>query len=324
MFSVVIPLFNKANYIEKAIHSILSQTCTNFEIIVIDDGSTDEGNQVVKSINDHRIHLISQFNSGASVARNNGVKLAKYEYVAFLDADDWWDCHFLEEMKNLVIACPEAALLGSNYFVVKHQTNYPAQIGLGNNFKVGYIDYFKVYSSTFWVPINCSFVVVNKNIFEKVGGFKPQLKFGEDFDLWARLALGYKTAYVNKYLAYSNQDVDPGNRALGLEKKWKKAEHVIFNLGYLEEEEKQNTDLKYLLDGLRVRSLAGFYLAGLYNSEVSQLLPEVDFSRQPFLYWFIYKYPRPVVHFYFRFKKMGSQVKQWLFKHRPLKITNDS
>ena len=95
MFTVVIPLYNKANYIEKAINSVLNQTFTEFEIIVVNDGSTDESLEKIGHFKDARLKIINQENAGVSTARNNGVKEAKYDYVAFLVADDWWDEHFL-------------------------------------------------------------------------------------------------------------------------------------------------------------------------------------------------------------------------------------
>ena len=314
MFSIVIPLYNKAKYIPKAIQSILGQTLQDFEIIIIDDGSTDESIQVVKTINDQRINLISQPNSGVSAARNKGVELAKHEYIAFLDADDWWERSFLEEMYQLISNYPDAALYASNYFIVKNQLNHPTQIGVSKDFQQGYIDYVITYAKTFWVPINCSFVVVKKDVFSKIGGFKPHLKFGEDFDLWVRLALKYKVAYINKPLAYSNQDADPTNRALVTTKNWKKEEHVIFNLEYLQQEKSQK-DLKYLLDGLRLRLLFDFYLNGFYQTEVKQILQKVDFAEHPFLYRFIYQWPKPIVLLYFWVKNYGSMIKQYLLRN---------
>lgn len=312
MFSIVIPLYNKAQYIHNAIQCILNQSFQHFEIIIVDDGSTDNSIQVVKTFCDSRISIIHQANSGVSIARNNGVKHATYEHIAFLDADDWWDKYFLEEMYHLITLYPNAAIYGSNYFIVKNSLNHPTQIGLPSNFKIGYIDYIKTYSNTFWVPFNCSFVVVNKKAFENIGGFKHNLKFGEDFDVWLQIALKYSVAYINKPLAYSNQDSDPLNRALGSKKKWKKEEHMIFNLEYLKQEESLNTDLKYLLDGLRIRNLTDFYLNGLYKKEISQTLHNINFYQHPYIYTFIYKYPLPIVYLYFKFKEFGSKIKQRL------------
>lgn len=89
-FSVIIPLYNKGNCISRAIESILKQTYQNFEILIVDDGSTDDGAIKVKAFQDSRIHLIQQQNFGVSVARNTGVQYSHNPYLCFLDADDLW------------------------------------------------------------------------------------------------------------------------------------------------------------------------------------------------------------------------------------------
>ena len=91
MISVVIPLYNKEKYIKRAIESVLNQTFQKFEIIVVNDGSTDKSAEIVQNIKDPRIRLINQKNAGVSAARNRGIQEAKYEYIAFLDADDFWE-----------------------------------------------------------------------------------------------------------------------------------------------------------------------------------------------------------------------------------------
>src|SRR4051812_32162135 len=95
-FSVIIPLYNKANYIENTIKSVLNQTFTDFEIIVVNDESTDESETIVLGFNDKRIQLFNQKNQGVSVARNHGIEKAKGKLVAFLDADDYWFHNHLE------------------------------------------------------------------------------------------------------------------------------------------------------------------------------------------------------------------------------------
>ena len=109
MFSVIIPLYNKAAYIEKAINSVLAQNFKEFELIIVNDGSTDDSFSKLTVICNrlsvenpeifNKIKIVQQENQGVSTARNNGVKIAKYDYIAFLDADDWWESTFLEEMK---------------------------------------------------------------------------------------------------------------------------------------------------------------------------------------------------------------------------------
>lgn len=323
MFSVIIPLFNKADYIEKAIESVLSQTMPDFELIVIDDGSTDSSLERIGRFTDTRLQIIHQANAGVSTARNNGAAFSRFDYVAFLDADDWWDERFLEEMKPLVTQFPDAGLHGSNYYVVKNGHNTPAQIGLPFGFSKGYIDYFTVYAKTFWVPINCSFVVVKKSIFSQQNGFNSKLKFGEDFDLWVRIALLHKVAYLNRFLAYSNQDADTANRALGMDKCWEPAEHVTFNLAHLAENEKTQPVIKNLLDGLRVRSLIPYRLNGWYPNDVRTIISHVELNNQPSYYRFVYQWPLPVVKAYFRIRQLGSWLKQRLLRAyaKPTSIT---
>jgi len=314
VFSVVIPLYNKANYVEKAVRSVLGQTFRNFEVIVVDDGSTDDGFARLQSLRDDRLRFIQQKNAGVSVARNNGVKSAQYDYIAFLDADDWWDAHFLEQMAKLITDYPQAALYATNYYSVKNGVNRLAVIGVADGFQRGYIDYFDVYAKTFWAPVNCSYAVIKKTVFVGEKGFRPSLKMGEDLDLWLRVALKHKVGYLNQFLAYSNQDADTSQRALGAEKRWKKEEHVIFNLAYLNESENQLPKLKYLLDGLRLRSLIPFYLQNAYPREIREIVRTMDFSRHPFLYRFIYTWPKVVVLSYFLGKKYGSFVKQSMIR----------
>ena len=313
MFSIIIPLYNKSAYIEKAVESILAQTFVNFELIIVNDGSTDDSQNKLCQFNDNRIRLIKQCNSGVSTARNNGVKAAKYNYIAFLDADDWWDKNFLEEMNTLIEEVPEAGIYGCNYFHVKNKQNKLSKVGLPKDFKSGYIDYFNTYSNTFAVPFNCSFVIIKKQILLKNRGFNPHLKFGEDFDLWVRIALHCKIAYLNKPLAYSNQDVDSNNRALGA-KLWKPENHFIFNLEYLQAEEKTNLPLKILVDGLRVRALIRYRLGAVYQKETNSILQSVDFSLQPKYYQRIYRFPIVLVRLFFWYKKLGSKLKQKLIK----------
>ncbi|MBT8256619.1 MAG: glycosyltransferase family 2 protein, partial [Bacteroidia bacterium] len=98
MFSVVIPLYNKEAFISTTIRSVLDQSFQDFELLVIDDGSTDDSHKIVQEFNDSRIRLKSIKNSGVSVARNFGVEKSKYDWIAFLDADDYWTSGFLETL----------------------------------------------------------------------------------------------------------------------------------------------------------------------------------------------------------------------------------
>lgn len=281
MFSVIIPLYNKAPYVAKAIESVLGQTYRDFEVIVIDDGSTDQSLEVAKTFENKSITIVSQPNSGVSTARNNGVKLAKHPYICFLDADDWWHPTFLEEMKRLITDFPDAGIYGSGYYIVKNGQERIAPIGVPQGFERGIIDYCEVYAKTLCMPLTSISVVIPKHIFDEEKGFKSQLKFGEDFDLWIRIALKHKVILVNKPLAYYNQDVDVNNRGVAVHKIYSPVNHFIFNLDYLYDSEKNNHRLKILLDKLRVYILLKYRMQRAFPKEYSAEIKKVDFSVQP-------------------------------------------
>ena len=312
MFSVVIPLYNKSAYILKAIDSVLNQSFNEFEIVLVDDGSTDDGREKINNYKKKlnlKINIIEQPNLGVSAARNNGVKVALFDYIAFLDADDWWHPDFLLTMKALIQNCPDAGIYGSQYYWVKNGGKRISQNGYIDGYN-GYINYFKAYLYAWYMPLTSISTVLKKSVFNELNGFNPNLKFGEDFDLWVRIALKYKIAFVNNALAYYNQDVEPSNRALGYSKIQKKESHYIFNLEYLNQEEQQNHLLKQLLDGLRVRALLKYYLTGSYKTETQNILDKIDFSKQPNYYYRLYKYPLVLVKFYLLTKRLGSFFKQ--------------
>jgi glycosyltransferase involved in cell wall biosynthesis len=277
MFSVIIPLYNKADYIAKSISSVLNQTFTDFELIIVDDGSTDNSLEIVESFNDERIKIFTQKNSGVSVARNNGVKNAKYDYIAFLDADDWWNDSFLQEMNLLIQESPDAVLYGSNYKLVTNGKEI-SKINI-TNFENGYINYFELFLLNKESPIWTSAVCIKKYCFLQEKGFKPNLKCGEDQEFWMRIACKYKIAYINKFLAFYNQDIDIQNRAIT--KIFHKENYYIFHLYDIEPFEKDNNLLKALLDFLKIRRLKQYHIIGMYKDELNEILNGVDRINYP-------------------------------------------
>jgi glycosyltransferase involved in cell wall biosynthesis len=324
MFSVIIPLYNKALYIEKAIQSVLAQTFHEFELIVIDDGSTDESFAQLSVISQQlsveepnlfrKIKIVQQENRGVSTTRNNGVKLAQYEYIAFLDADDWWEPTYLEEMKGLIEEYPEAEIYGCNYYKVQNGRNIPAQIGVEPDFERGLINYCRVYFKTMYMPLWTGATILKKIVFESENGFKPTLTLGEDFDLWIRVALKYPVAFLNRYLAFYNQDVEVANRGVIFDKLYKPETHFIFNLDYLSEEEKQNRDLKNLLDLLRVYTLERYRLQGQYKVEYMREIQKVDFGRQPMKIKLFYYSPLPILKMWHSLLRYAGDLKRRLVR----------
>src|SRR5690554_6433425 len=186
MFSVVIPLYNKELSITNTAQSVLDQTYQNFEIVIINDGSTDSSIKAVEAINDNRIRLIHQENQGVSAARNRGIKEAKYEWIAFLDGDDLWEPNHLEEITKMMNLYPEEKVFVTS-FVYSDNRQMFKQPRATPIFKIA--NYFKeaIKENLMWKSI----VVVNKECIAKVGEFNEKLNRGEDLDLWARLAREY-------------------------------------------------------------------------------------------------------------------------------------
>ena len=277
-FSVIIPVYNKAQYIEKAINSVLSQTFTNYELVIVDDGSKDNSAAIAeKAIAEKpNCKLLRQENAGVSMARNNGVAASQGEYLCFLDADDWWEPTFLEEMSRLIEEFPEAGIYGANYTIVnetKHKTRV-APIGVDYGFNKGYINYCQVYAKTLAMPLTSSSVAIHKIVFDEFGGFPQGIKLGEDFLLWIRIALKYKVAFLNKPLAFYNQDVDTSNRGVG--KFYKTKEHFLWHMDFLAEEEKNNADYKQVIDRLRAYDLQPYYFSCKYHKETLAEIKKIE------------------------------------------------
>jgi len=217
--SVVIPLFNKEKYIERAIRSVLSQSFQNFELIIINDGSTDESEKIVAGIQDARLILINQANKGPGSARNKGLKLAKSEYVAFLDADDEWSPDFLKTTLSALDANPKAAMVITSCFrgaEKEDYTPYLKNIGVKNgiwsmNDKVDG-KAFKLFIDSF----NPSMVLCKKRIISKLGGFfqKEKCCFGEDTYLWFKVILNYPVIRILRPLVWWHTEASELNTSV--------------------------------------------------------------------------------------------------------------
>jgi glycosyltransferase involved in cell wall biosynthesis len=206
--SVVIPLYNKEFSVARAVNSILAQTYKDFELIVVDDGSTDNSLQIVKDFSDKRIKLIEQQNSGVAVARNHGVIAASSHYVCFLDADDAWEPFFLQEIATLVDANPNASLYSARYRLVDERGVVQlGNLSLADNFFGDCPNFFKAYQNSRSL-ICSSNVCVNKKHFTKIGGFPTGVKVGEDIYLWLRMALHAATMFSARISAtvYRNSE----------------------------------------------------------------------------------------------------------------------
>lgn len=204
-FSVVIPLYNKSYSIVRCVDSILNQSYRDFEIIVVNDGSTDDSLSMIKSnysneIQQEVIKIIDQPNQGVSVARNNGIKLSKSDYICLLDADDEWLPNFLESMACLINDYPKAALYTLAYNIQKEGfKSVKSKRGLPSNHR-GYVeDFFK--ASAKGNVVHTSTACVLKSVFIELGGFPNNVVAGEDLYLWIMFALNNKVACEESFLA---------------------------------------------------------------------------------------------------------------------------
>jgi glycosyltransferase involved in cell wall biosynthesis len=193
-YSVVIPLYNKRTYIRRAVDSVLAQTFTDFELIVVDDGSTDDSHEVLSDIDDPRFRLVRQPNAGEGVARNRGVAEADGDWVAFLDADDMWLPVHLEELAAVSAKAQDAGLISTASITLAEGTELsaiPAREPM-----IERVDYFARAAREIGF-LNASSTAVRKEVFECLGGFGP-FKAGADLEYWARVALEYPVAVSHR------------------------------------------------------------------------------------------------------------------------------
>lgn len=197
-FTVIIPLYNKEKYIENAIKSVLNQTFTDFELVIIDDFSSDKSAAIAATFESEKVQLIyHEKNCGLSASRNTGIKKANSNYITFLDADDIWKPAFLESIYQLIQIYPEARIFGTNYEevwddVIKNPCN-GSEI-LPKDF-TGYINFFKINIKQ--GIYNHGSVCFHKEVFEKVGFYNEKINFSEDLDFNIRANYNFKLAYTN-------------------------------------------------------------------------------------------------------------------------------
>ena len=186
-FSVVVPLYNKREYVRRTICSALAQQWDCLEVIVVDDGSTDGSGERIADLDDDRLRIVRQANAGPGIARNLGIAIARYEWIAFLDADDVWYPDHLSELARIIRACPDAALVSAAQSHVA-DGSVPAQPTERGTLKQ--IDYF-AYAGI--APFGTSATAARRDVFESTGNF-GDFRPGQDTEMWARIMLDHQSA----------------------------------------------------------------------------------------------------------------------------------
>jgi|26BtaG_2_1085354.scaffolds.fasta_scaffold02219_4 glycosyltransferase involved in cell wall biosynthesis len=205
MFSIVIPLYNKELSIRNTIQSVLNQTHQDFEIIVVNDGSTDNSVCAVEKINDARTRIINQTNQGVSSARNRGITEARFEWVAFLDGDDLWLENHLEEVIKMINTFPNGKFLTTSFEYSDNRKVFKRKRD-STMFKVD--NYFK--EATKELLVCTGTAVINKECFRSLGLYNTSLKIGEDTELWNRMIRQY--GLVKSSIVTAIYRIDAENR----------------------------------------------------------------------------------------------------------------
>lgn len=244
-FSVIIPLYNKGNFIKKTLQSVINQSLSDFEIIVVNDGSTDHGLQEVQKNKDERLVLILQENQGVSIARNQGIKKAQGNYIVLLDADDHWYPNHLAQLKKLILEFPKAGLYCSGYEIVlddglvqkaRYSFDHKDCPRLIENYFLA-----SLINPVAWT----SAVAFSKEHFYKIGEYDPKLRTGQDIDFFIRAALKTQIAFdptvSMRYHKHSENNLAKSHHN----------DDRIYLIHKFGEEEESNPSLKKYLDSNR-------------------------------------------------------------------------
>ncbi len=197
-FSVIIPSFNRRDFLKKAVDSVFAQTYSDFELIVVDDGSDDGTEEIIRSYHDPRVFYLKQQNLGVSSARNNGIARSRGDFLAFLDSDDMWRAEKLEHVAEHIVSSPGISVFHTNetWFrdgrILTQKDKYKRPSG-------------RVYRMT--LPLCCigmSTSVIKKNVFGSIGVFDETFEACEDYDFWLRAANKYEVKLIPEELTIKN------------------------------------------------------------------------------------------------------------------------
>lgn len=209
-FSVVIPMYNKADYIQRSVHSVLQQKLVDFELLIVNDCSTDKSLSRAEKIEDSRITILQhEVNKGLSASRNTGISNAKGDIITFLDADDEWKPNFLAAIDTLARKFPDCDIYGTDY---EEKINNHTVIPVKNLPKAvrpnQYVKIEDFFTASLFNPIYCySCVAFSRKALNKIGNFNTAVDIGEDLDFNIRANSQFKLAYYYKACAIYYVDI---------------------------------------------------------------------------------------------------------------------
>ena len=209
---VVIPLYNKGTLVRRALNSVLSQTYQNFEVVVVDDGSTDEGPDVVRECSDPRVRLIQQANAGPGAARNRGVQETQAPYLTFLDADDEWMPRFLEEYVEVLRRRPDCdAVIGPTLFGPEKKDHCAVWQRMGITegvWSLGTDPTWEHLARMMDDLFATGRAMYRSQVVHQYGGFysKDKCRFSEDKYLWLQVVLNHRVFLLMKSLFWYHSE----------------------------------------------------------------------------------------------------------------------
>lgn len=272
--SVVIPLYNKGFIISETLESVLVQTFTDFEIVIVNDGSTDNSFEIVSQYTDNRIRLYNQENKGAAAARNLGIEKATGELIAFLDADDYWYPNHLEELFKLYTDLPNCGIYGSRYFMKISdkktiKTTYSPSVS--NDFRGILPDFFKA-SKTYRVGLT-SAIAIPKTVLQNDFLFNSEINSGQDLELYTKIAIEKPIAVNNLFTVEYNFSLENQLSKTPISKK------KLVNFSQFNKTENKNESLRNFLDFYRLEYALQFRIAGdleksnFYLKDITSKIP---------------------------------------------------
>ena len=283
-FSVIITVFNKEKYIFDTLQSVLNQTFTDYEIVIVNDGSTDASEDEIKKCHDTRIQYFYTENKGVSNARNLAIEKSNADYLCFLDGDDRWEINHLAVIKNLLIDFPLCGIYASRYSLVfkNNKIHTPEFDTIPNDFRGIISNYFD--ASMNHPVATSSSIMIPKKVFETIGTFKSSISNGEDTDMWIRIALEFKIAISNIVTAeYIHHIADSLSKTTIISKK-------NLELKDFEKTEKEHHSLKKYLDKHRKEYALRYKMVG-ENEKSKMLYHAIAKTNIDLKYWLLYHLP---------------------------------
>lgn len=293
-FSVVIPLYNKEEFIKNTIRSVLQQSYPNFEIIIVNDGCTDNSVAVVEEMKSDYITIIHQKNKGLSSARNTGIKHANYNYIAFLDADDLWHEDYLHTITKLIALDAATKVFTTQSAILRPKQNANLSATPFDNKSVLPIsNYFKFKKNIF----SNSSIVIEKSVFESIGYYNNTVNYGEEEDFFIRCFSKYKLVHYKEDKVYYLKGIENQLTAPNT----KRARIIPDYSKYIT---KENTaTLKPYIDFIYFKLLV---LSKMERNTtlVKEYKSKIEFSNLTFVQKIKYSLPTPIFY-YFKMVYLG-------------------